>query len=107
MQSPETRPRSRAASSDAAGPPPSTDAATAELDAALRELLRRGVPSLQATVEQRLVHAAYKLCGHNQVRSAQLLGISRSVLRRQLIRFGYLERTGLRRATRPPAPSRA
>lgn len=74
----------------------------AQLDAALRTLLRRGGPELHARVEQRLVHVAYEHCAHNQVRTAQLLGITRNVLRTQLIRFGYLLQTGTRRAVRPP-----
>jgi sigma-54-specific transcriptional regulator len=74
----------------------------AQLDAALRALLHRGGPALQARIEHRLVHVAYELCAHNQVRTAQLLGITRNVLRSQLIRFGYLMQTGARRAVRPP-----
>jgi hypothetical protein len=77
-------------------------ARSADLDAALRVLMTRDTPGLQAHVEQRLVHNAYELCDRNQVRTARLLGISRNVLRAQLIRFGYLTRTGIRRATRPP-----
>jgi sigma-54-specific transcriptional regulator len=76
---------------------------TADLDIALRALMRSGLPELQAHVEQRLIHNAYALCDHNQVRTARLLGISRNVLRAQLIRFGYLTQTGERRAVRPQA----
>ena len=88
-----------------APPAPPLEAAarapTAELDAALRALMRSDLPELQAHVEHRLIHNAYALCDQNQVRTARLLGISRNVLRAQLIRFGYLTQTGERRAVRP------
>jgi len=81
--------------------PAPAGAALAELDVALRALMLRGTPGLHALVERRLVDNAYDLCERNQVRTARLLGISRNVLRAQLIRFGHLTRTGWRRATRP------
>ena len=40
--------------------------------------MRSDLPELQAHVEHRLVHNAYALCDQNQVRTARLLGISRS-----------------------------
>jgi len=82
---------------------------TADLDTALRALLLDPPSDLQAHVEHRLVHAAYALCQDNQVRTARLLGISRNVLRAQLLRFGYLTPTGERRAvrTRPVAADEA
>ena len=85
----------------AAGAELAARAPTADLDAALRALMRSELPELQAHVEQRLIHNAYALCDQNQVRTARMLGISRNVLRAQLIRFGYLTQTGERRAVRP------
>ena len=92
-----------------AGPTPAAEPATPDFDAALRALLLDPPSDLQSHVEHRLVHAAYAMCQGNQVRTARLLGISRNVLRAQLLRFGYLTPTGERRAvrTRPVAVDEA
>jgi sigma-54-specific transcriptional regulator len=79
-----------------------TEAPVHRLDSALRDLMERNLPDLNALVEARLIHTAFDFCEHNQVRTARLLGISRNVLRTQLIRFGHLQRTGERQARRPP-----
>lgn len=41
-------------------------------------------------IERRLVEVAYRHCGANQVRTAELLGISRNVVRTLLKRYGLL-----------------
>ena len=102
LSRPEADTPAATGAADIAADAVATQADIAQLDAALRALLRRGGPELQARVEHRLVHVAYELCAHNQVRTARLLGITRNVLRTQLIRFGYLLQTGTRRAVRPP-----
>jgi hypothetical protein len=54
--------------------------------------------SLYDTIENEVVQAAYEFCHGNQVHSAELLGISRNVLRAQLKRFGLLPKRGRRTA---------
>ena len=54
------------------------------------ELLGEGRRDLFDSVESALVHAAYRLCGQNQVRTARAMGITRNMLRTQLKRHGLL-----------------
>lgn len=55
------------------------------------ELLGEGRRDLFDVVESSLIHEAYRLCGHNQVRTARALGITRNMLRTQLKRHGLLK----------------
>lgn len=41
-------------------------------------------------VEKTLLHTAYNYCFHNQVHTAQLLGVSRNIVRAKLIEYGEL-----------------
>jgi sigma-54-specific transcriptional regulator len=54
------------------------------------ELLTEGRQDLFDAVEFALVHAAYRLCGQNQVRTARAMGITRNMLRTLLKRHGLL-----------------
>ena len=47
-------------------------------------------PQLYQTFEELIVRRAFAHCGHNQLRTARLLGISRNILRTQLKRFGFI-----------------
>jgi DNA-binding NtrC family response regulator len=57
---------------------------------ALRECFETPGGSLFRDIERRLVEDAYRHCGANQVRTAELLGISRNVFRTLLKRYGLL-----------------
>lgn len=67
---------------------PNTD--LAQLTEVLSALLAQGETDLFNKVESALVHAAFAFAGHNQVRSAKVLGITRNMLRTQLKRHGLL-----------------
>lgn len=62
-----------------------------ELAQQFTELFEKKQADLYNQVEDVLVRTAFEYCEQNQVRTAQLLGISRNVLRAQLKRFGLLE----------------
>lgn len=53
-------------------------------------LFDEGGPDLHARIEQVVIQSAYQHCQRNQVHTADLLGITRNVLRTQLKRFGLL-----------------
>jgi len=57
------------------------------LAAALRSAVQKPCPNLYQTVIDMLVQSAYEQCDGNQVRTAQLLGVSRNVLRTHLARL--------------------
>jgi DNA-binding NtrC family response regulator len=57
---------------------------------ALQECFARPGTSLFRDMERRLVEGAYRHCGANQVRTAELLGISRNVVRTLLKRHGLI-----------------
>jgi sigma-54-specific transcriptional regulator len=86
-------------------------AGASAFDLPCMELLRRGLRGLfeigghdlYATIERDTVQAAYEFCHRNQVHTAELLGISRNVLRSQLKRFGLLPDRGRADAARPRA----
>ena len=73
--------------SDAAAPGTPPDA----LAAALRSAVRNPSPHLYQTVTDMLVRSAYEQCNGNQVRAAQLLGVSRNVLRAHLARLSIIK----------------
>lgn len=70
--------------------PDADDSAEALLARAFQRLFDDGSSALHGLVEQALLRAAYRYCHFNQVHTAELLGLSRNVLRAQLIRSGEL-----------------
>jgi DNA-binding NtrC family response regulator len=60
------------------------------LAATFSQLFEAGGPDLAQRVERLLIERAYAHCHRNQVRTAELLGVTRNVLRTQLKRFGLL-----------------
>jgi sigma-54-specific transcriptional regulator len=79
-------------------PLPSSDTSIDLLRRGLRGLFETGDRSIYATIEREAIQSAYAHCHDNQVHTAELLGISRNVLRAQLKRFGLLQ-DRVRRAT--------
>jgi sigma-54 dependent transcriptional regulator len=57
------------------------------LKRALGLLFKAGGPSIFLKVEEVTIRDAFAFCGYNQVRTAQLLGISRNVLRHRLKQY--------------------
>jgi DNA-binding NtrC family response regulator len=57
---------------------------------ALRECFDAPGSQLLRDIERRLIEDAYRHCDSNQVRTAELLGISRNVIRTLLKRYGLL-----------------
>lgn len=69
-------------------PAPASPSALGQLDDALERLCQDGPAELYKLIERSAVRTAWRHCRHNQVKAAQLLGISRNVLRARLIEFG-------------------
>lgn len=65
--------------------------AQALLEHALQRLFEEQVDNLHEQVERTLLSAAYRFCHHNQVHTAELLGLSRNVTRTLLINLGELK----------------
>ncbi|WP_395608316.1 sigma-54 interaction domain-containing protein [Pseudomonas sp. B22129] len=61
------------------------------LEQAFQRLFEEQVDNLHEQVERSLLSAAYRLCQHNQVHTAELLGLSRNVTRTLLINLGELK----------------
>jgi transcriptional regulator with PAS, ATPase and Fis domain len=61
-----------------------------QLSTVLGQLYEEGGEDLYGRIEKVLIDSAYAYCQRNQVHTADLLGISRNVLRTQLKRFGLL-----------------
>jgi DNA-binding NtrC family response regulator len=61
-----------------------------ELDDLLARLCETQPGQLFSQVESALVRAAYARAGQNQIKAAQLLGVSRNVLRGRLIEYGEI-----------------
>jgi sigma-54-specific transcriptional regulator len=76
--------------SQGAGVPPSDPRAT--LRDALRSLYDEGAPQLWDELEETIMRSAYAHAGNNQLKTARLLGVSRSVVRARLLEFGVLAR---------------
>jgi sigma-54-specific transcriptional regulator len=57
------------------------------LKRALGLLFKAGGPSIFLKIEEVTIRDAFAFCGYNQVRTAQLLGISRNVLRHRLKQY--------------------
>jgi len=60
------------------------------LQRAFRRLFEESGGALHERVEESLLRAAYHFCHHNQVHTANLLGLSRNVTRTKLIAIGEL-----------------
>jgi len=63
---------------------------TEQLATVFEQLYEAGGADLHERIERVLIESAYSYCHRNQVHTADLLGISRNVLRTQLKRFGLL-----------------
>lgn len=85
--------------------PPTDESAMGLLDQALHRLFEEQVDNLHEHVERTLLSAAYTFCHHNQVHTAELLGLSRNVTRTLLINLGELK-VNKRRPTKPCAEER-
>lgn len=87
--SPDPLPTSTSFKSTPPTPPTAAHSANA-LDEVLRQLINDETPDLFSHVETALVNAAYEFCEQNQVKTAQVLGITRNILRTHLIRLNVL-----------------
>ncbi|SFC30376.1 Sigma-54 interaction domain-containing protein [Pseudomonas citronellolis] len=84
--------RQEEASAGHAGSPAANGGEAAEelLQRAFRRLFEESAGALYERVEESLLRAAYRFCHHNQVHTANLLGLSRNVTRTRLIAIGEL-----------------
>ena len=75
------------------GPTAPTDVSEAlkRLNTQLTELFSLDVPDLYETVDKAILIAAFEYAGRNQIQTADMLGISRSVVRTRLQRFGLID----------------
>jgi len=80
--------------------PAADQSCEALLERAFQKLFEESAGALHEKVEHTLLRAAYRFCHYNQVHTANLLGLSRNVIRTQLINIGEL--TVNKR--RPPEP---
>ena len=71
-------------------PPPRRPKQENPLHGALVDLFQGGEPDIYARVESALILSAYEYCHNNQLQTAQLLGISRNVLRARLAKLGVI-----------------
>jgi DNA-binding NtrC family response regulator len=69
---------------------PFDNSAEALLEQAFQKLFEEQAGDLHEKVQNALFRAAYRFCHHNQVHTADLLGLSRNITRAQLIRIGEL-----------------
>jgi DNA-binding NtrC family response regulator len=76
--------------SDANPHGPHADTGLSRIGQALRECFDAPGSHLLRDIERRLIVDAYRHCDSNQVRTAELLGISRNVVRTLLKRYGLL-----------------
>ena len=60
------------------------------LDKVLREIFDQGGPDIHHRIDAAVVTAAYHYCHENQLHTAQLLGISRNILRAKLATLGFI-----------------
>jgi transcriptional regulator with PAS, ATPase and Fis domain len=68
--------------------PPATPAQALEI--ALRALFNESAAAIYDQIEASVMRTAFEHCHRNQVQAAQLLGISRNVLRARLIKIGEI-----------------
>jgi transcriptional regulator with AAA-type ATPase domain len=66
------------------------DSTDAMLARAFQKLFEEQAGALHEKVEDALLRAAYRFSHYNQVHTAQLLGLSRNVIRARLIKIGEL-----------------
>ncbi len=83
--------------------PATTLAPGCNLKAALLALFEEGSPDVYAKVESALILNAYEFCHHNQIQTAQLLGISRNVVRARLAKLGIIPGRAPSPARNPPS----
>jgi len=76
------------------------------LDRAFQRLFEEQIDNLHENVERTLLSAAYRFCHHNQVHTAELLGLSRNVTRTLLINLGELKVNKRRQPQTPPKDER-
>ena len=62
-----------------------------QLEQVLTQLLTQAPGQVADLVERELYSAAYKLSGHHQLKAAELLGVTRNVLRGRLIQHGEID----------------
>lgn len=62
----------------------------ATLRVTLASLFEEGGPGLWAELEEAIIRGAYVHARHNQLRTARLLGLTRSIVRARLLAFGVL-----------------
>jgi DNA-binding NtrC family response regulator len=60
------------------------------IGALVQELFKAPGTSLLRDVEKQLVEESFRYCESNQVRTAELLGVSRNVIRTLLKRYGLI-----------------
>jgi len=60
------------------------------LENVLSDIYEQPIDDLFETLEEAIIRTAYAFCENNQVQTANLLGISRNILRHRLKRFGFL-----------------
>jgi sigma-54-specific transcriptional regulator len=88
-------------------PPPAvpTSADRPEPRAGLREILGRlyaeGAPGLWSELERTIIDTAFQHAQGNQLRTARLLGLSRSIVRARLLEFGLIARAERERELNP------
>ena len=66
------------------------DSAEGLLERAFQKFFEQGPTALHEKVEDALLRAAYRFSHHNQVHTANLLGLSRNITRSRLIKIGEL-----------------
>ncbi len=69
---------------------PAAPASDEGLASTLRAMFERGGPELFARIEEEVVRTAFAHCNQNQVKTAQLLGISRNIVRHKLKHYGLI-----------------
>ncbi len=69
----------------------SVDDARIDLEQAMLILLESGEPKLLEGIDALVFRAAFRVARNNQVRTAQLLGVSRNIVRSRLMRHGLLD----------------
>ncbi|THJ32147.1 sigma-54-dependent Fis family transcriptional regulator [Lampropedia aestuarii] len=79
-----------AAQASLAAPKQEAPSGLEPLEQVLLRLLEDGVEHLHERVNAALLHKAYEFCHHNQVHTAQALGMSRNMLRSRLMELGML-----------------
>ncbi|MCG2574642.1 sigma-54 dependent transcriptional regulator [Acinetobacter sp. ME22] len=79
---------------------------TSTLQQVLLHWFEQGLEHLDEQLEAEITQAAYAYCHQNQMHTAQLLGVSRNIIRARLLKHGLLK-PSLRRAQAQPQSSSA